>query len=303
MQFLLGILAGLVLPAQTSINTRLRKSVGTPFRASLGNFLVGFLFLVIVMFVIGDWHVNFGAMKGLPWWMFLGGACGATFIAGNVLLFPKLGGVQTVVFPVLGQILMGLLVDSFGWFRSTPIPFTIWRALGAALVLTGSILVALGGREHSEKGEESSQLKMWLYRFAGVCVGLVGPVQAAVNGRLAVELGSTIQSSVMNFFTGSILLLLIVLLQWPRSPKPSFKGPWWMYIGGLLGGVSLLCNVYLTQRIGAGTTILLILTGITAGGVIVDQFGVFESPKKPVNVLKIIGIVTMLVGVGFIRLI
>ncbi|MBO4383182.1 MAG: DMT family transporter, partial [Clostridia bacterium] len=54
MTFILGVLAGFVMPAQTSINTRLRKALHSPFRASCVNFLVGLTFIVLISFVLGD---------------------------------------------------------------------------------------------------------------------------------------------------------------------------------------------------------------------------------------------------------
>ena len=45
---LLGIIAGLVLPVQTLVNTRLRASTGTPFSSSLISFAVGTLTLFVI---------------------------------------------------------------------------------------------------------------------------------------------------------------------------------------------------------------------------------------------------------------
>ncbi len=45
---LLGIFAGLVLPVQTLVNTRLRASTGTPFSSSLISFAVGTMTLLVI---------------------------------------------------------------------------------------------------------------------------------------------------------------------------------------------------------------------------------------------------------------
>ena len=123
MAFLYGILAGFVMPLQTSINTRLRRSLGTPFRASGVNFFVGLCFLIVLSFILGG-GLPFGELRGLPLWMYLGGFCGVTVLTGNLLLFPILGATQTIVFPLFGQIVMGILIDTFGWFRGDVVPLT-----------------------------------------------------------------------------------------------------------------------------------------------------------------------------------
>ena len=102
---ILGFLAGVGLPIQTSVNTRLRKKVGSPFNAALVSFLVGLLFLSALLLVTGQGlHIPFAQLLDEPAWIWIGGICGVVFLTGNILLFLKLGGVQTVVLPVLGQI-------------------------------------------------------------------------------------------------------------------------------------------------------------------------------------------------------
>lgn len=310
MLFILGILAGLIMPMQTSINTRLRKSLGTPFRASLGNFFVGLLFLVVMCYVLGDGFLPFRKLAGQPVWMFLGGFCGVTVLTGNLLLFPVLGATQTVVFPLFGQIVMGILIDTFGWFRGTVVSLTLWRVLGAALVFAGVVLVAVGGKDGSgapsenaaPKTKQRSEATLWAYRLFGAAFGTLGAVQTAVNGQLGAFLNSPVQSSTMNFLVGTILLALICLFGHKKAPEPSFKGPWWMWVGGFLGGAFVMFNVFLQHHLGTGMTVILNLTGLTAGGLLVDKTGVLQSPKKPVTAMRVIGVLIMLGGAVMIRL-
>jgi Uncharacterized protein conserved in bacteria len=48
----IGVAIGIGLPIQTSINSRLRRSVGTPFLASLISFTIGTLFLAVTTLAI-----------------------------------------------------------------------------------------------------------------------------------------------------------------------------------------------------------------------------------------------------------
>ncbi len=87
----------------------------------------------------------------VPAWIWIGGICGVVFLTGNILLFPKLGGVQTVVLPVLGQILMGLTIDNFGLFYSQQTSLTAFRIAGAVLVLLGVVLVSTAKESKAER--------------------------------------------------------------------------------------------------------------------------------------------------------
>ena len=69
----------------------------------------------------------------------------------SLLSDPKLGGVQTVVLPVLGQILMGLTIDNFGLFYSQQTSLTAFRIAGAVLVLLGVVLVSTAKESKAER--------------------------------------------------------------------------------------------------------------------------------------------------------
>ena len=166
MSILLGILVGLALPVQTSVNNKLRDKVGTPYNSSLVSFIISTVFLACLLLVTGQgFHLPMDQLAGEPFWVWLGGLCGVVFLTANVILLTKLGSAETVILPVLGQLLMGLLVDSLGLFRAQEIPLTPLRAAGACLVLAGVVTVAwtkgAGGQE------APAARRLWLWRLVG----------------------------------------------------------------------------------------------------------------------------------------
>ena len=116
LQGLLGIFSGLITPVQTAVNTRLGRSIGSPLRASLVSFSVGLIAMLTLTLLLGPYPLIPATAANGPWWMWFAGVFGVTFLTGNVLLLPKLGSLKTVIMPVTGQIVMGLLIDAFGWF-------------------------------------------------------------------------------------------------------------------------------------------------------------------------------------------
>lgn len=119
LQGLLGIFSGLITPVQTAVNTRLGRSIGSPLRASLVSFSVGLIAMLTLTLLLGPYPLIPATAANGPWWMWFAGVFGVTFLTGNVLLLPKLGSLKTVIMPVTGQIVMGLLIDAFGWFGTT----------------------------------------------------------------------------------------------------------------------------------------------------------------------------------------
>lgn len=311
MSIILGFLAGVGLPIQTSVNTRLRKKVGSPYNASLVSFVVALLFLSALLLITGQGlHIPLAQLLNEPAWIWIGGICGLVFLTGNILLFSKLGGVQTVVLPVLGQILMGLIIDNFGLFYSQKTPLSVFRIAGAVMVILGVVLVSMAkeNKTASEKLQKSGSTTLWIWRAFGIFAGMLSATQIAVNGYLGKVVGSPIKASAISFTVRIIFLAIIcIVLHFKNGKSESFKNesaknPWWMWIGGILGGLYILANVYLSRIVGTGMTVIILLIGSTTGGILVDHFGMFESPKKPINAQKILGVLIMILGAAAIKL-
>ena len=80
---LLGIIAGLVLPIQTLVNTRLRASTGTPFSSSLISFAVGTVTLLIIATAVTGGDFGISRAFGEPLWIWLGGLLGVVALTGK----------------------------------------------------------------------------------------------------------------------------------------------------------------------------------------------------------------------------
>ncbi len=314
MQLLLGVMSGFVLPVQTGINGQFRKRIGSPYYASFVSFVIALLFLLILLpFTGGNYMIPFAEIAKEPVWIWFGGICGVIFLTGNILLISKLDGVQTVVLPVMGQILMGLIIDTFGFFQAEKVSMTISRVIGVALVVIGVITVSIAksnnGTDVKNKEEISSGVSVWLWRVFGVLAGMITAAQAAFNGRLGKVVNSPIKASIVSYMVGIIFLLLVCIVvrvkngsQLPKN-KSDRKTSVWMWSGGVLGGIYILANVSLAGAIGVGTTVIVLLMGSTLGGLLIDHFGILGCEKKSVNRNKIIGIIIMIVGVALIKLV
>ncbi len=192
---LIGLVIGIGLPMQTSINSRLRAALGSPFLASLVSFSIGTIFLAVMTLI--DHHgllISGSLISTQPFWLWLGGLLGVIYLTGNIILFPKLGSVQTVIFPVLGQILAGLVIDDLGLFYSPVSQLTLVRGLGALLVLFG-VMVTVAGNSWMERitgqagletvsNETPKTAHLMVWRLFGVLAGILSATQTAVNGHL-----------------------------------------------------------------------------------------------------------------------
>lgn len=298
-----ALVGGFLLANQNPINADLRKIVGSPFLASgISNF-VGSIFLGIITLVTSQTlFPSFQFVGSHPAWIWIGGVLGGIFLTSNVLLFPRLGAVQTVILPILGQILMGTLIDSFGWFHAMQLPMTLMRFLGIIITFAG-VIVAVVLPNLKEKEAETHQTNLLGWRIWAVIVGAMSAAQQAINGRLGVLLENTAQAAFVSFFIGFLAIFIVSLFIDHRLPKISElkKAKPWNGIGGFLGASFVFATVVAVPQIGAGLTIMMGLIGQILGSMLVQQFGWWRSSKYGIQIWQIVGILIMLTGIIFIK--
>lgn len=302
---LLGVGVGALMPVQTSINNRLRSSVGAPLLASFISFLIGTLSLLVVTWISSGSPIpNFATTAGEPWWIFTGGALGVVLLTGNILLFPRVGSVQTVILPISGQIIMGLLIDTFGLFNSPQTPLSAVRFLGAVAVMLGSLAVVgvVGGGRRREASSGQGPA-IWLWRGLGIVMGMCSASQVAVNGRLGRVLGSAVEAALISFAVGTSVLFVLLLVTRTRwRGLGAGPNPWWMWLGGVLGATIIFSMALLGPLIGTGVTVVVTLLGMMLASLLIDAMGLLGSPRRAVRLPQIVGLLVIIAGVALIRL-
>ncbi|HWH54925.1 MAG TPA: DMT family transporter [Gaiellaceae bacterium] len=137
----LALLAGAALPVQFSINAQLRNAVGGPVMAAAISFVVGTLCL-LVAFVVSRQPMPRGArLADAPWWVWTGGALGATYVLLSIVLLPRIGAATTVGLIVAGQMVTALVLDHYGLLNVPVHRISVLRVLGAILVIAGVGLI------------------------------------------------------------------------------------------------------------------------------------------------------------------
>jgi len=295
---------------QTAINAQLRKFVISPFLASMISFAVGVFFLAITILVSGlPLGIPLGLFLSQPIYIWLGGICGAVAVTTNILLFPKLGSVQTAIMPISGMTLMSMLIDNYGWFNSVQFSFGLNRVFGVLLVIIGVFLaVAIPSMKTNQYPSETTKknmLNQWIWRLVGIMSGILLATQIAINGQLGRVLNSSSHAAFVSFLVGTITLIIVVGVMdrsYTNIKEPiKQSAPWWVWIGGILGGAYVLINVFLVDQIGNGQTVVLVLFGQITGSLMVEKFGLFNSSKNQIKPIQIFGLIVMIVGVFLIR--
>ena len=304
MLLLIALAVGGLIPIQTAANSRLRLSVGNkPVVSALISFSVALLVAVIATAVLqGNPVPQFADGVSVPWWVWLGGVMGVCFVLGNILLFPRLGALETVVLPILGQVVMGLLVDRFGLLGAPAMPVSWMRVLGAAVVFAGIVVVLRSGRRPVLEGDAEG-LELAIFRVLGVLVGVCTAIQTSVNGYMGGIAGSSLHAGEINLAVGAVLLLVAALVTSPRQlvRRPE-RGPWWMWLGGLVGATFVISGATLAPLLGTATTVIAFNAGTIAAGQALEARGAFAARKNPLTATRLAGLVVIFLGVLAVRL-
>jgi bacterial/archaeal transporter family-2 protein len=143
----LGLAAGAVLPVQGAINAQLRTDLDEPLAAGTFSFAVATIAMAIALLfaltVARAQPPRIDGLVALPWWGWLGGLVGATYVTSVFLLIPEIGVAPTIALTVAGQQLASLLVDRYGWLRMPRRTISTIRLAGVLLLLAGVALIQL----------------------------------------------------------------------------------------------------------------------------------------------------------------
>jgi transporter family-2 protein len=137
---LLAILVGAGLTIQIGMNSTVRLTIGSPVIATIINFAVGLLALLLLALASGTRPIP-GSAAAVPGWAWLGGLLGAGYVAVTTVLGPRLGAATLLALTLGGQMAAALLVDHYGVIGFPQNPVTPARLAGAALLVLGVILV------------------------------------------------------------------------------------------------------------------------------------------------------------------
>lgn len=143
---LIAGIAGLAVAFQAKILSDLDLKIGP-----LGNMLVNFLFGSIAVFfilVITSWMRNknpfaifftFNLSK-IPLWQLSSGLTGIIIVTSIGWSASKIGISNTLITVFFFQILIGALIDHFGWLGSQSYPFNWMKLVSLSLIFLGTYL-------------------------------------------------------------------------------------------------------------------------------------------------------------------
>ncbi len=136
---------------------------------------------------------------------------------------------------------------------------------------------------------------------AVVAAGALLPLQALINGRLGLRLGSPLWAAAAQNTVGVATMLCVIAALRPATPTLSQVGatPLWAWAGGAMGMVYVFTLLVAAPQLGAARAITAAVVGQLVCAMLLDHFGVLHE-RRPIDLTTLGGVVLLAGGAALI---
>jgi transporter family-2 protein len=138
-------------------------------------------------------------------------------------------------------------------------------------------------------------MRSGLVVVAAVLCGVAVAVQAQFTGAMQRQMG-TLESTFITYFSGGVVIGLVMLLARGGSLAAANGMPWYVYSAGLLGLVIIGTLSISVGDLGLVPALVLITVSQFVVGAIINHFGLLGAAVDPIDLGKVAGLA--LLGVG-----
>ena len=133
-----GLVGGIAIGFQASFVSLMSQIIGSMESTFVVHFGGAVLAGVILVAMRGG---NLSAWQNVPWYALGAGALGLVGVGAISYSIPRLGPSGLFILLLVGQLLVGLVIDHFGLFGNAARPIDLSRVAGIAVLFLGTWLV------------------------------------------------------------------------------------------------------------------------------------------------------------------
>lgn len=136
---LLGLLGGVAVGLQGPLSSLMSGKIG--ILESIFIVHIGGAVLSIVPLMVLFGGGNLSQWRSAPWYALGAGAMGLVVIGAVSITIPKIGVAPTVTLIVVAQLIVGAILDQYGWLGVHVRPIDTTRILGMLTLFVGTWLM------------------------------------------------------------------------------------------------------------------------------------------------------------------
>lgn len=136
--------------------------------------------------------------------------------------------------------------------------------------------------------------------FAGVAIA----IQANINSQLGVFLTSSLLATaiaLIGSFVFTTIAITLLIRDYPSIEVVKSVPSYLWFAGGLLSAFALASFFFVIPKIGILSMISFSLAGQLIYSLLSSHYGWFSMPISPINISKIVGVASMLLGIFLIN--
>lgn len=130
---LVGLVGGMAIGVQSPMSSMISQRLGmleSIFIVHAGGALVVLIPILVFGSRLREW-------RSVPWYTLGAGAFGLIVISSMSYMIPRIGIAGALITLLAGQLLVGSLLDHFGWLGVTQRVMDLPRVIGLAVVMAG----------------------------------------------------------------------------------------------------------------------------------------------------------------------
>lgn len=143
-----------------------------------------------------------------------------------------------------------------------------------------------------------------VYALWAFAAGAVIPVMGTFNAQLARSIGSAPAAVLILLFVGFLSATAYQLVT--RTPLPEIStllnARGYLFTGGLMVAFYIISATLLIPKFGVGNTILFVVCAQMCSSAVIDHWGLFGVPVRPISWLRFAGLLVILAGLVMVQL-
>ena len=137
--FLIAAISGIAMAIQGTINSSLSLKTSL-LSATLVVHIIGTLVALVTVLAWRAPLLKYNWMS-VPWYLYLGGLLSVLIVGLVAISIPRVGVCNATTAIIIGQVSMAVLIDHFGWFGMSRLPWNSTQLIGIALFAAGAKLL------------------------------------------------------------------------------------------------------------------------------------------------------------------
>lgn len=131
-----GVISGVAIGVQGPMASVITQKLGlleSVFIVHLGGALAALIPLIIIQKggKLAQW-------RDLPWYLFLAGLSGMVVFAAISYLIPRIGVTSSMMLIIVGQFIIGGILDHYGWLGADVREFSLTKMVGLGVMMFGA---------------------------------------------------------------------------------------------------------------------------------------------------------------------